>query len=352
MKKPRIIIVDTDFNYVIPLQQKFIEEFFDQIDLEIITDTDYLETLFRTPQTVDILIISEELYNHSVLRHNISHTFIMSENVDEEQTVDLSLNRLRKYTSVKDIFNEIVAKSSDSLNLQSVSKQEPKIVLVYSACGGCGKTTLALGMCMCLHKNFKKVLYINASRINTFQHLLANPSPISGNDVYVSLSSPHRTIYQEIKHVIRKEEFQYLPPFKAPLMALDIPYSVYENIAVSAKKSQEFDFIIIDADTVYDEDKTRLMNVADRVMIVTDQTEHAVFSTNILVSNINGINGEKYTFVCNKFDSKRDNALISPMMDIKFSINEYVNYIDRYDQLDLQDLATDSGIQKMAFLVV
>ena len=38
MSKPKIIIADTDISYIIPLQQKFIEEYFEKIDLEIISE--------------------------------------------------------------------------------------------------------------------------------------------------------------------------------------------------------------------------------------------------------------------------------------------------------------------------
>lgn len=47
MKRPRIIIADTDSNYIVPLQLKFAEEFFDKVDLEIITDPAYFSELFR-----------------------------------------------------------------------------------------------------------------------------------------------------------------------------------------------------------------------------------------------------------------------------------------------------------------
>ena len=61
MAKPRIIIADTDAGYIIPLQLKFAEDFFEKVDLEIITDTNYFESLFSTPQKIDILIVSEDL---------------------------------------------------------------------------------------------------------------------------------------------------------------------------------------------------------------------------------------------------------------------------------------------------
>ena len=46
MSRPRVIIADMDIEYLIPLQLKFVKEFFDRIDLEVITDREYFEELF------------------------------------------------------------------------------------------------------------------------------------------------------------------------------------------------------------------------------------------------------------------------------------------------------------------
>mgnify|MGYP002553463125 CR=1 FL=1 len=142
MPKARVIVADTDINYIIPLQLKFAEEFFDAIDLEIISDRSYFEELFASPQKADILVVSEELYDTSLQRHNISNIFLMTEQYEENQTAELNVNRIFKYTSIKEIFNEIIGKSASELKIQK-ENQKPKIVLVYSACGGTGKTTIA-----------------------------------------------------------------------------------------------------------------------------------------------------------------------------------------------------------------
>lgn len=101
------------------------------------------------------------------------------------------------------------------------------------------KTTVAMGMAACLSQNHKKVLYINASRLQMFQAYLGNQMPISAQDVYSRLLNPSDNIYGDIKHVIRYEDFYYLPAFKMALISLGIPFAVFEKIAVSAKRSQE-----------------------------------------------------------------------------------------------------------------
>lgn len=352
MAKPRIMIADTNVDYIIPLQYKFVSEFFDKIDLEIITDEEYFEELFSAPQKIDVLIISEDLYSTNIKKHNVANTFLMMEQYDDDATGDLSVNKIFKYTSIKEIFNEIISKSASDLNVEAEGKQEPQIILVYSAKGGTGKTTVALGMSACLTQNYKKVLYINASHLQSFQYMMKNNSPITVSDVYTRLAKGTENLYGDIKHVIRKEIFNYLPPFKASLMSVGIDYSVYEKIALAAKKSYDYDFIVIDADSEFDENKAMLLNIADKVMIVVDQTLAAVHATNALVSNINGTNNDKYIFICNKFDKDAENALISPNVSLKFSVSDYIENFADYDKMNYEEISRDSGIQKVTFLIV
>ena len=103
MARPRIIIADTDVNYILSLQLKFVEEFFEKIDLEIITDRNYFENMFESPQRAEVLIVSEDLYDLSIQKHNIGNVFLMTEKNEEEQTADLNVTRIFKYTSIKDV---------------------------------------------------------------------------------------------------------------------------------------------------------------------------------------------------------------------------------------------------------
>ena len=351
MAKARIIIADTDINYIIPLQLKFAEEFFDAIDLEIISDRGYFEELFASPQKADILVVSEELYDVSLQRHNISNIFLMTEQYEENQTAELNVDRIFKYTSIKEIFNEITGKSAGALKVQNESR-EPRIVLVYSACGGTGKTTIALGIAAALTQNYKKVLYINAARLQTFQCRMENQAPVTAGDVYARLAGAGENLYGEIKHVIRREEFFYLPPFKAAMMSLGIEYPVYFRIASSAKKSGEFDFIIIDADSAFDEDKAALLGLSDKVIIVTTQSLMSVTATNRLVSNINNITADKYLFVCNDFSKDEDNYLISPNVTVKFTVSEYIEHMTHCERMSVAGLSKNMSVQKTAFLVI
>lgn len=351
MKAPRIIIADTDIDYIIPLQLKFIESFLDKINLEIITDAQYLTELFSAPQKADVLVISEMLYASSIQRHNIAHVFIMTEQHKEEDSGNPDTKYIYKYTSIMEIFNEIIGQSAGSLNIETESKLETQTALVYSAKGGVGKTTVAMGIAASLTKSYKRVLYINVEHLQSFQHILENQSPITSATVYSKLSGSDTLDYNDIKYVIRKEIFYYLPPFKTALMSLGLKYSLFEKIIASAKKSMDFDFIVVDTDTAFDDDKARLIDIADKVIIVTDQTEASVYATNLFVANIN-CSGDKFIFICNNFDRETDNALIRQNIPLRFTVNDYIEHLAHYDKLKCSDFANDKGVQKVAFLVM
>lgn len=352
MVKPRVIIADTDHNYIIPLQLKFVEDYFEEVDLEIITDAACFQTAFSTPQRADVLIISEDLYSLAIRRHNIAHIFLMTERYEEEQTEDLNLTRIFKYTSIKEIFNEITGKSANVFKSKKATTQQTQVVLVYSASGGTGKTTLAMGVSASLTKNYKKVLYLNAERLQSFQYLLDNPSSVASAEVYAKLTNPTESIYADIKHVIRKELFSYLPPFKAALLSLGFRYSIFLEIVKAAKKSGDFDFIVVDADITFDEDKADLINFADKVLVVANQSLASVTATNVLVSNVNGMNSDKYIFICNDFVKEDPNALISPNTTLKFTVSDYVDHFRYYEQMKLDDFSKESSIQRVAFLIM
>lgn len=351
MGRARVIIADTDFDYIVPLQLKFVETFFDQIDLEIISDRGYFQSLFSTPQTVDVLIVSESLYDGSLRLHTIGSIFLMTEQRDDGATSELNICRLYKYTSVREIFTEITGRCADVLQTVTGHKVAPRIVLVYSACGGTGKTTVAMGIAAGLARHNKKALYLNADHLQSFQYLMDDQTPLPG-DVSGSLSRRDRDAYRIVANWIRKERFFYLPPFKAALMSLGLDYGVYERIAVAARDSGDYDYVIVDADMTFHEEKARLLGVADKVVVVTDQSYAAVYATNRLVANISGVNTEKYIFVCNAFRKDQENFLTSQEMDVKFNVNEYIEYFTRFSWMSWEELARQRDMQKIAMLVM
>lgn len=350
MNKPRIIIADADKHYILPLQLKFIQEYFNKVDLEIITNKEYFDQLFSKLQVADILIISEDLYSMAIHKHNINKIFLMTED-DQIKEFGNNVVQIYKYTNIKEIFNRIMNGSNESIIPSPVSKKDCQVILVESACGGVGKTTISLGLSACLAHNYKRTLYVNASRLQIPSSLFKEEY-ITSLDVYAQLRMKSSNCYSLIKNQIKNYEFNYVPLFRSALMSLGLNYSIYEELIKSAAKSGDYDFIIVDSDNVFDELKIKLIDLADKVILVTNQNKKSVYSLNAFVENVDISNTDKYLFVCNDFKEDKDNLNLSSLNKANYKINEYVKHIKDYDQLNVNDLTNNLNMQKITYLVM
>lgn len=345
MIKQRIVIVDEDFFFIIPLQAKFIYKFGDSVEIEVITQKDYLINSFKKIQKVDILIISENMYFDSLLKHEIKKIFVLT----EEKNENIKSNNVQfiyKYKSLNEIFLDIVGDDFNTL----INKEEnnSQIILVTSANGGVGKTTMAIGLSMGLSDMYKKVLYIQASYLQTFQQYIDNDEPIKSNVIYQLIDKSKKNIYEKIKYEIRNQNMYYLPPFRTSLMSLGMEYSIFEMIAKQAKEAGDFDYIIIDSDIVLDKNKASMMNLADKVIIISEATETSVYATNRLIDNIENYTSEKYLFICNFFDDDKQKNLNAA----KYRIDEYIKYNMSTNEKIYNELDVQESLRKIAFLLI
>ena len=349
MGKPRIVIADADETYIAPLQQKFIEAFFDKIDLEIITEEECFRSLFSAPQKMDILVVSEAFYSIELQRHNIENIFLMTEQSSDGQTSDLLVNKIFKYAkNVKEIFHEIIGSSSDSLCAKTEIKKQTQTILVTAASGGAGKTTIALGMAACLAQAHKRVLYIDAEFVQNFQFFLNNTTPIS-NELIPKFQVGNERLFADVQSHIRRELFEYLPPFRASISAYNISFGIFTYLAEQIKKTNVYDFIIIDTDSTFSDEKGDLIDHADKVFLVTRQDLYSVYKTNCMLGNINYSDSDKFLFLCNAFQTEYENTLLNAESHSAFMVNEYIHWIPECEKMHLDELAKVDGLQKIAY---
>lgn len=350
MANIKIILVDTDEKYLLPLERKFIDGFEGRSDINVITEKEYLETFFRTPQKADILIINEELYDQSFERHNITNTFILTEHtMEDNSTGSLDTNQIYKYTSVKEIFNEVVNKASSKTTETLSTIEETKVIFVYSPIGGIGKTSLAAGLSAALSKNYKRVLFIGTDSLQTFGIIMNQPAVLK-NGVEKLITGKHEYIYETVRSQIVTENFDILPPFPRSLSSLNIKESDYIHLLDCVKASKEYDYIIIDSSNDFSSDISNLMGYANHTIIVLGQDKNAAYKLDCLLNNIDCSDNERFIFVCNKYQQAKENILISQKYVNRCRINEYIEYVP--ELMDYNALSNLKSIQKLAIMFV
>lgn len=350
MSKPLVVIADRDENYLATFEYKFLEQFDDKIELEIISDEEYFNTFFSTPRTAEILVVGEDWYSRELHRHNINNLFIFTEENEMGATEELSVTRIYKYTGIKEIFNELTYRSRDKLYQGADAQKETMIISLYSAIGGSGKTSLSLGLAEELANNHKRVLYINTESIQAFAHYLNDEVGMS-NEGYRALRDDLNHTYHNIKHFVRRKNFAYVPPFMATLDALNLSSQIFVNMVQTAKESKEYDFIIVDIEAGYSRTRTELLEISDKVIMVMLQDKMSLLKTEYILQNIDFRDREKYLFICNKYQESKENAYFESALQKQFPLHEYVEYVEE-PMVTVERLGELSGIQKIAYMFI
>lgn len=345
MPNPRVVIVDDEMGYIIPLQARLAEEYSRMVEIEIITKKEYFQVFFAVPQSIDLLIITNKFYSLELQRHNIKKTILLIEELEAGIQLYSNTIQLFKYSDIREILN-IINSRSMGIFLNNHKENMTQIVLVTSACGGVGKTTVAMGICSALEIAYKKVLYVGAEYLQTFQYWLNDLTPITDSKIYSEIGDNSRNAYLTVKSAIKSEVFCYLPPFKAAILSMGISFSVFEKIISDAKMVGDYDYIVVDTDSIFSEDKVRLLGIADKVLVVTDQTERSYFATEQLIKNISELNTEKYLFICNMYE--QNSTIGDKYMD--FTINDFVEHYTN-SKLQLNNVSQIGGIQRIAYLL-
>ncbi len=349
MSLTRIVVAETDEQYVLPLERKFIEEFGDKAEINIITDKDYLTYFFSKPQNIDVLVINENNYDSSFHKHNIQNIFLLSENETAENlTADLDINRIYKYTSVKEIFNTIVNNMTATVSDNTSQKKQTKVIMVYSPIGGAGKTTIAAGISSALSKAYKKVLFIGIDSLQGYSYFIEKPVYLN-NSIEKLIKNENDNIFNSLRPYVISEFVDFMPPFSS-LCSLNLSASNYANLIKGIAESAAYDYIVIDTSSEFSEIITKLMGVSTNVVIALSQDKYSAYKFNCLLNSIDCSDTNKFVFVCNKYESDEENYLVKDEVINKFSISEYISFDNEIPQLSLKTMSDVKSYQKIAYM--
>lgn len=355
MSKPLLVVAISDENYLFPLEIGLAERLYEAVDIEVISDPAYYEEFFTAPRNIDLLIVDEKFYNEELKRHNIKKTVLLSEDIDESNDGndtqvldDQQVIRVFKYLNLKVLMSSIIPGEWEGIKKSAGTTQ---VVVVVSAEGGVGCTTVALGICADLKQSLKRVLYVNVKAFQDFHYYLQNKSPLSIQGC-AKLRNPTPKVYMDMKAEIRQEFFSYLPPLSSARYSLGIAEKAYQSFIHAAQKSGEYDVVVVDIGNELTNDSLPILDMATKVLIITTQDETAAFKLSVMLHSVSCSDKDKFMFVCNKYNGGRENAFTSNEYSNVAKITEYVNCYDSKELADIRSLAKVDGLQKVAYTLM
>lgn len=350
MAKPVLVLADSDEQYLPLLEQSFWQEYQDSVEIYKITDPRYFQWYFREPHRVDVMIAGEGFYHPGLLQWKFPCVLALA-NRPEQAGMDASgVLHVNKYGASEAVNASIRAYilQLTQPTLQAAAKQSEwtQLIAVYSAAGGCGKTTVALGLASALAAAGKRVLYVDAERLNHFQDLLPGAEPLPAVECR-KLTKPDS--YLKLRGQLRRAGFTYLPPLPRNLMPLNLDFSVFSGFLDSARRSGDFNAILVDTDSVFDNYKGYLLSISDQILLLTDWSAASLRATERIYDNMDPWMREKVIGIAN--NSRAAERLALPADTLNFPLQEQIPYLNRLSQTTPAEWAQSAEIRRLPWLL-
>lgn len=350
MKRIHIVIADTDISFVISVAGKFAQQYAERIDLEAITDLSYFEHFFSGPKEMDLLIIAESLYDQRLEKHNIEKVLLLTEEENTFWIKDARVFEIYKYSGLKELFQLIESKDLGIFTDQETGRNNTSLILVTSASGGCGKTTLALALCTRLARDHHRVLYLDAEELPDASCLPEGPAS-EGAALYAGVSEEKEDFLKTLKSLIQRSNekgFDYLPPMRGPLSSSGLSMGIYEILLAVLKGSREYDEIIVDTDHVLSEEKARLLTLADRILLLSKPEDSAVKRLDSFLNHLSDVREPRYLLVLNDMCNGNDESV----MNISgLTVQSRIRHMEGEEQVRAAELCKAAQIRDLAVLL-
>lgn len=351
MRKPLMVVADTDEELLYPLLARLIDELPDELQLEVITDKEYLDNYFQDYRVIDLLVISEKDYQIDMKRHQIRKTVVLIENHQVvAATSEESVVRLYRYSKLSAIVNAIL--SFSPLNMETVKEQtdRTKVVLVTSTAGGEGKTLLALGIAKSLTAAGKRALYIDAEWMQNFDLYLDKAESLSTEAVLSFINTGGKD-FDKTEEFIRLENgVRYLSGSTRSLASFSKSPDIYITFIKNIISTQKYQYIVVDTDSCLDNTKIDLIGLSDQIVIVSRTDTTTGRRIDRLLSNLN-ISMDKCLFVSNMSEEAREKIWLSSGDYVRFAAN--IDVLERRKNKNLIDLlAGQRGCQAITYMLL
>lgn len=325
----RILFSSKDESYLMSLALKFYAKLDENIEVTIVTDFGYLSEYINGGfATEKILVIDKEFY-FDTLNYSVFETVIvLDENQENNSLFNNNVICINKFMSTDYIFDCITSHTILKEEVLKHTSKDTKVIAIYSPIGGVGKSTVAYGICCAFAKAYKRALYVNINGLQDFGDIFNSVGSVSTKiERYISYQD--EKLKDELGELTEKYIFDYIKPIRMSMFSVGISLKNYGYLIDLFVKSKEYDYIVLDMISEFNKETITLIGQSDKVICVGQQDKQSAFRFKKMIDNIDTSDSNKYLFVCNKYDRRKENHLCDLNGNIRGNcfIKEYIDFV-------------------------
>jgi len=296
----KLLIATVDIVYAKLLSDNISEHHSDTIDVSICSVLEGLHEML-SKRKYNVALVDAAMIEH--IDKKIIHLplLLRSESDDADELPQEDIERINKHQRISTIVSIILEKYAKiSGNMPFCESKKANITAVWSPAGGVGKTTVALAYALSNAAQGKEVFYLNLENFSSVPGYFAeNGKSIS--TVFEMLDDEEGNVKMLIQGISCKDDaITYLcSPDNYEDMCILSNENIHDLVRTCTELSDE---LVIDLSCIYDTRTKKVFEIADKVLIVTDQSASAEVKLEQFVSQNNVYENikEKVSFVANK----------------------------------------------------
>ena len=303
--KPHILFASADKEYIFPLVFRLLSDFGKTVDFEVASQEESLTAIAKRTDRIDLLILDELNIDDAMIScESIAKVLILTENKKGSgEWSSMKTSAVYRYSTL-DVLHGVIATHCSSLVSRYSRKNVTQTVMVTSVSGGAGKSLVAFSLARSLNQVGNKAIYISMCWDQDTGHFVHDPQFIDGKTfVPTEEEEPDFSDYQQ--YVARDEGLVYFPLLNSPLYMLKSTPGLILKLIRAVAESNEYNYIIVDTDTIYDSYKSELIDLCSDMVFVLTHGEGEIDKLYSLMDHID-LKRDRCYFIKNKVNSEEE----------------------------------------------
>ncbi len=200
----------------------------------------------RTP--IDILLISERIFDKEIENIHAEFVIVLDEGLGSDISTEYKI--VYKYQACDALLRELMGIFSDERSRTPEFKnrkiKSKRIIGVYSPCGGCLKTTLALATGRIMAEK-NKVLFADINAFSELQVLLDLPSGQGLSDLLYYFREGNTKVMAKLASIVcERDKMEVIPPLWSPEDLFGTSAISYRNLFETIMSKGVYDILVMD----------------------------------------------------------------------------------------------------------
>lgn len=325
MAKLSLVIADFDESYARRLSEYINSNHSAAFLVSCFTKADSYSRYMEQQPSIDVLLISPDFYDISIAYTNGKLKVVLSTGALSREYTGFQV--INKYSTGEKLLGDVVHLYSmlnpSELRASPYSKSA-ELVGVYSPVGGAGKTTIATALSMQCAELGMHCFYLSLESIQSTGAFFNSNSKRNLSYVFYYLKEKSKNLsfkMDGIKSTDTDYGVQYFSPPESPLEYGEIDSDEIEQLIQGIKEMGCYDYVFIDMSNTFDMKNYRLMNLCDRIVLVT---------------LLDPVSMHKNRLLNNELVKLRDK-------DKACVLDKFINVINRYKERNCNSIESFSG---------